>query len=139
MKMPDSHFDPSTIDDYIQQTVKQAFQPSASNTFEEDIELEDNFHVTNQPTLFPYELIELHQYFIVKIQVPRDVTPGDIRITLGNCKLHVEHIEDGVTEKIPLPEQPTKKHMSAQYKNGIIEVRLLKKSNDYNTEIYIQY
>lgn len=135
-QLPNQNVDIHSIDDYIKKTVQQAFQPAYGA--QEPLEEERNT-IEMDAQSFPYELIELHQYFIVKITLPSHVTLDNIRITLGNCRLHIEETELGVNQVIPLPEQPSKRHMTAQYKDGIVEVRLLKKAKGQDPEIYINY
>lgn len=129
-QLPDM-MDMKTIDSYIQRTIQQALNGS-------NIPQKNNVDVIDSKSnKLNYELVELHQYYIVKIDIPDTVSVHDLSISLGNCKLIVTGLLGGEAQAIQLPEQPYGKQYSAQYKDGIIEVRLLKKGDDSSKDIYI--
>lgn len=130
-QLPDM-MDMKTIDSYIQRTIQQSLNGSyVPQKHNEDV-------IESKSNKLNYELVELHQYYIVKIEIPDTVSVHELSISLGNCKLIITGLPGGETQAIQLPEQPYSKQYSAQYKDGIIEVRLMKKGDDSSRDIYIQ-
>ncbi|MFC0524273.1 hypothetical protein ACFFGV_11920 [Pontibacillus salicampi] len=129
--------DMKSIDDYVKQTIQQALNGTDFFSTEQS-EREDGV-VESKSSKLHYEVIELHHYYIVKIDIPEGYDVDQLKLTLGNCKLYLSGIPNGGTQTITLPEQPFSKQYSAQYKDGVVEVRLLKKTSDSMKDIYIEY
>ncbi|MFZ0370203.1 MAG: hypothetical protein WAM07_11485 [Halobacillus sp.] len=128
-----SMFDMANINKYVQQSIEDALKPTQH--------MFNSPHSTSDPkehTGFDYEVVELMLYYIVQIRLPKETDMDALRLTLGNCKLFVEGIGES-KKTIPLPGQPSRRNISAQYSDGTIEVRLHKKREDYEKEIHVFY
>lgn len=129
-------FDLSSIDTYIQETIQQALgHPLRNEKRSMPIEHSPSKHSKQ----LDYELVELHHYYVVKIPIPEGIDVEALRLSLGNCRLYVYGLPGGEVQTISLPEQPHEKQVHAQYKKGLLEVRLARNTREDTRDIYIQY
>ncbi|WP_345241678.1 Hsp20/alpha crystallin family protein [Pontibacillus salipaludis] len=127
-------FDLSSIDTYIKDTIQQALGPQLGGE-DQTIPIENG----SSKSHLSYEMVELHHYYIVKIKIPDFIEVENIRLSLGNCRLYVHGLPGGESQTIALPEQPHTKQAHAQYKGGLLEVRLARYTKEDTKDIYIQY
>lgn len=86
-----------------------------------------------------YEVIELMNYIIVKVEIPEEVSVENVTVTLGNCRLVIKGLPQQDPFVVSLPVQPSSKNVSAQYRDRMLEIRLQKKVEDHAQEIFIDY
>ncbi|WP_261131300.1 hypothetical protein [Bacillus sp. Marseille-Q3570] len=129
-----SNMDMSWLEQYIQQTIQQSvgnqsayIQPHSLNS------------VSPNQNGLRHELVELMNYYVVKLQVAEGIDIKQLRISLGNSRLIVSGLPDGQSESIQLPGPTAKRGFKAQYKHPFVEVRLLKTNDDTLNDIPIDY
>ena len=85
-----------------------------------------------------YEIFETHDYTIVKLMIPNNIHPKNIRVFLSFNKLKVQGLYDDLAV-IQLPVNGQYKGSKAIYKDEVLEIRVLKDRFENYRELNIQY
>lgn len=85
-----------------------------------------------------YKTFETHEFVLVRVTLPKQANTNNIRLLLDSHQLTVKGIHsDGSDLRIQLPAAVRPKYAKADYKDGILEVRLMKKGPESQAEIRI--
>lgn len=124
-KFPFKHADPlenydlSSINAYVQNVLSQA---------------------TIGEARLSTEVFETHQSVIVKIKLPKQLHPRNLRIKVNSNHIKMEKTEGNEEQIIPLPCRVDPTGRKAVFKQSILEIRIPKvKTRDPYHEVFIRY
>jgi HSP20 family molecular chaperone IbpA len=101
----------SWVSDYVQKQLQRAF----SNTTIE-------FPFTSK---LNYDVAETHRNIILRLHVPKDISPHDIKMSLDTHLVRIE-LPSGDKQDITIKKPVNPKRAAARYKNGILELQMPK-------------
>ncbi|MYL20214.1 hypothetical protein GLW04_09975 [Halobacillus litoralis] len=116
------------MNDFLQQSMKEAL---SSTPFHHESQMQQE---KGQEEV---KVVELMNEVVVTIALRPPVDPDAVRLSVGSGYLYVEGLEAG-RMTIKLPAATSRRNVYAQYREGVIEVRLQKKQTD-EKEIFLHY
>ncbi len=128
---------PEQIDQYIQSIMGKVI-PSNSNGMVNSDQFLKHFssHPSQQETVLNTAVFETHDCVFIRVPIKDESVLEQLRVYHTANQLVVEHIPE-INDKhsITLPAIVKRKGASAKYKNGILEVRLIKSYDMQYSEI----
>lgn len=93
---------------------------------------------TQDKELYKHSLYETHKSIIVRIKLPPSLNPELLRVYAGATSLRIEGLPDDSEKKVRLPCEVKSIGIRSSYKDGILEVRMIKlRSSDQERQINI--
>lgn len=85
-----------------------------------------------------YDLFETHRSVIIRLHIPKDVSPHKVRASVNRRKVRIE-LPSGKRQEIRLEKPVNPKRSHAVYKEGILEVRMpkIREPKSFH-EVYIE-
>ncbi|HET7658210.1 MAG TPA: Hsp20/alpha crystallin family protein [Bacillales bacterium] len=115
----------SWVQDYVENVMNQAFQGQFKGGQHRNGNIKSN-------------VFETHHSMIIRMDVPEDIVPENVKILFNTNELKVEGI-DSQPEVFKLPRNGLYKGSKAIYKNRVLEIRIPKRSREQFQEIPIQF
>ncbi len=84
---------------------------------------------TQEKELYEHTLYETHKSIIVHIKLPNSLNPELLRVYAGAASIRIEGFPDKVEKKVRLPCEVKRNGIRSSYKDGILEVRMIKLLN----------
>jgi len=104
----------SWVSDYVQEQLQRAFSSTLTDfPFKNRL----NYHIT-----------ETHRNIFLRLHVPKDTEPHDIKMSLDNHLVRIE-LPSGHKQDISLKKPVNPKRAIARFKNGIMELQMPKMRN----------
>jgi hypothetical protein len=128
MKNKLQHMNPDEIDQFIKGIMGNVMPAQSGSTMNPQ-EIKNHYHSQNSPQANPLNssAFETHDSVFVRIPIKDDSLLGELRIYHTANQLVVENIpERDAKHSITLPAMVKKKGSSAKYKDGILEIKLIK-------------
>ncbi|MGL4819622.1 MAG: Hsp20/alpha crystallin family protein [Bacilli bacterium] len=123
------------LDSYIQATVQEMLNGYNSPTTE--VEDEDYVNREDQKrTTLPYRFVEIHDYYIVRIDLSKEEQTTDVRIFQSPGRMMVR-LASGKEQLIRLPGDASDQQTRAKLRDGILEVLIPKRLEDFSKEIQV--
>jgi HSP20 family molecular chaperone IbpA len=97
-------------------------------------------NVSHSDTMLSSETFETHHSVIVQLKLPKKVHPKNLRVLINahNIKINGQNEGEGQLIKLPCSVVPT--GSKAQYKQGILEIKMPKvRFKEHFHEIFIQF
>lgn len=108
-------------ENYVQETMKRFFSSSM---------YPDSRFNPFAMSGIDYDLFETHRNIFVQCRLPKEASPVDMNFSVNKRKLKIAY--SGKTEEVKLPNDVDPVRSSANYKDGILEIRM-PKSRDRET------
>ncbi|HZG57113.1 Hsp20/alpha crystallin family protein [Paenibacillus sp.] len=87
-----------------------------------------------------YELFQTHRHVIVRFAVPERWKPRRLRVFAGWQRLRLEGLPNGAKQVVALPALVYSDSARALYKDGVLQVKLMKRrDNERFEEVYVRY
>ncbi|MNH91629.1 hypothetical protein D3C87_317080 [compost metagenome] len=121
--------DPSEVDKYVENAISKAM--SGHRLFD-----------TEAPAAgkgMKHELLDTHQFILVKISVPREMHPENLWVQANRTQLKYSRQEGKNPQVITLPAPVNPAKSSAAFKAGSLEVKLPKLRSGGFQEVPIRY
>lgn len=119
--------DPGWVEKYVQDVLKKAM-PSA-----------DIFSAPEQQQ-YNENIFETQRSVIVRVNIPKETNPKDIRIYLGLDHVRLEGLPSSRSKIIRLPSNVGIRGSRAKFKEGLLEIRMPKnETKTSETQIEIHY
>ena len=139
--------DPNEINQYIQNMMDKMFSSSFPHKMnsQEMMKDFDLFHSSNQqPSTaentqnLKYSIFETHDNIFVRIEIETEEWLKELKLYHTSNQLLIEHIP-AIDDKntIPLPSLVKKKGTTAHFKDGILEVKIVKNMDMQFSEVDI--
>ncbi|GGF98127.1 Hsp20/alpha crystallin family protein [Paenibacillus abyssi] len=80
------------------------------------------------PAGLDYEMFETHRSIYIQCQIPKNISPNDLKFYAAKRKLKIEY--SGITEEIQLKYDVNPNRSTARIKDGILEIRMPKLSEN---------
>ncbi|HEX6923101.1 MAG TPA: Hsp20/alpha crystallin family protein [Bacillales bacterium] len=117
--------DMSWVKDYVEDVMSQAFPG----------QFKDGAHRNGN---IKSDVFETHHSMIIRMDVPEDIIPENVKVMFHTNELKVEGIASQ-PQIIKLPGNGLYKGSKAIYKNHVLEIRIPKRSRGQYQEIPIQF
>ena len=138
---------PEEINQFVQSMMNKMFQTSLPNMMNlNQDEFMKGFHPfqdingtsRNQSKKLQFSIFETHDDIFVRIVIESEEWLKALKLTHTSNLLIIEHIpEHEDSQKIPLPTLVKKKGTTAQYKDGMLEVKIPKNIDLQYSEVDI--
>ncbi|WP_442604205.1 Hsp20/alpha crystallin family protein [Paenibacillus sp. KN14-4R] len=115
------NLDPSFVEKYVKDVLKQASVNS--------------MHVGKSH--LPYELFEMHNAVIAKIQIPKDIKIENLSISINTSQIKIEGLPTEQRILLNIPVVPSKS--SATFKQDFLQIKMPKLSKGNFVEVPIRY
>jgi HSP20 family molecular chaperone IbpA len=138
---------PNEINQYVQNMMDKMFSSSFPHKMngQEMMKDFDLFHnayqqpsTTENTQNLKYSIFETHENIFVRIEIETEEWLKELRLYHTSTQLIIEHIPSiGDKNTIPLPSLVKKKGTTAHFKEGILEVRIVKNIDMQFSEVDI--
>lgn len=118
------------ISDYVDRMMKEAMAAQE----------QEGFRPKKQSKPLREETFETHHYVIVRLHVPPYVNERKLQVHASAHRLKITGLPGGAEQTVVFPLAVSPDTARALYKDGILQVKLLKrKTSERFEEIYIRY
>ncbi|MEC0255745.1 Hsp20/alpha crystallin family protein [Paenibacillus lautus] len=109
----DFQLDPTVIEDYVKDTIRQA---TAGN------------EMLPNPSTLRYEMFDTHNFLVVKCYVPKRVHPENLGIKLNRTQIIIHGLPKDQSQTIVLPVPILPAQSIATYKQPTLQIKMPKMS-----------
>ncbi|MGL4522585.1 MAG: hypothetical protein ACRCWQ_08570 [Bacilli bacterium] len=121
------------LDQYIQSTVQDMMNNNWRNEQNEDSEQQARGSAS-----FSYRFVELHDYYIIRFDLREHENGKDIKLFQTPGKIQLRH-EQGREQTVKLPGDSSEQQLRAKLRDGILEVLVPKRNEDFSKEIPVHF
>jgi HSP20 family molecular chaperone IbpA len=88
----------------------------------------------------PVELFQTHNYVIVRFTIPKGINPRWLHVFAAVQRLRLEGLPGDAKQYVTLPAPVSPESSRALYKEGVLQVKLLKrKVNERYEELFVRF
>ncbi|MGG4341790.1 Hsp20/alpha crystallin family protein [Paenibacillus lautus] len=120
----DFQLDPTVIEDYVKDTIRQA---TAGN------------EMLPNPNTLRYETLDTHNFLVVKCYVPKLVHPENLWIKLSRTQIKIHGLPKDQSQTIVLPVPVLPSQTIATYKQPTLQIKMPKMSTGRFHDINIRF
>ncbi len=122
------------------QQIQEHINNTIANSMPDFLRTNNEVPQSNRPSSSKsnIEVFETHDFVVARIPVPNEQTKP--KLSLDTYKLYVKGLPDEPNGEVvvPLPSAIKPKYTKAEFKSGVLEVRMLKKGPEPMTDITIE-